>query len=205
MRSPRGAQTHCIRSPFAGRLGAGFVLFWEKEPLPFPCHGGPPAHLQLRLLDRLPHLLIPLFQPRDLVRDDLPQYELRWSRAMTDSGSSASRRPSIELHQPARGSRQRPSRKLAMGRQLADRTSCRGGKPSRLKTVAARSSGEQASRERATPRSSVAPTTVPPGIPPPARNTDIDRAQWSRPACPLTISERWAEGRAMGRRARPAE
>ena len=65
-------------------------------------------------------------------------------------------------------------------------TSCRGPNPSRRKTVAARSSGEQASRQGAVPRSSVAPKTAPPGMPPPARSTAIDRAQWSRPAAALT-------------------
>lgn len=69
----------------------------------------------------------------------------------------SSSRPFPRVAQPTRASRHRPSRKIGIGRPLLERTSCRGLKPSRWKRVAARSSGEPASRVGAVPRSSVDP------------------------------------------------
>ena len=77
-------------------------------------------------------------------------------RAVAQSGSDEAS-PSRNHAKPFRGSRQRPSRKIGIGRPLEESTSCREPNPRRRNNVAARSSGEQASRTGAVPRSSVAP------------------------------------------------
>jgi hypothetical protein len=59
--------------------------------------------------------------------------------------------------QTSSGARHFPSRKIAIGRPLAERTSWCGPMPNRWKMVAARSSGEQGSAAGAVPRASVDP------------------------------------------------
>jgi len=53
--------------------------------------------------------------------------------------------------------------------------------PSFVYTVETKFSGDSTRSTAANPLRSVAPTTCPPGVPPPANSTLMAFAQWSRP------------------------